>query len=64
MSPDLLRDMYHFVMPEHTLLGKRSLSGLPVYHLSQALESESNVSQCVASSALNIVAVYIDRCAL
>ena len=32
------------MMPEYTLLEKRSLGGLPVYHLSQALESESIVS--------------------
>ncbi len=59
MSPDLLKDMYHFVMPEHTLLGKKSLSGLPVYHLSQALESESNVSQCGYNSALNITIIIV-----
>ena len=40
----ILKDMYHFVMPEHRELGKRSISGLPVYHLTEALEKEPNVS--------------------
>ncbi len=55
--------MYHFVMPEHTLLGKRSLGGLPVYHLSQALESESNVSvhvTCIVTmESESIVSVHV-----
>ena len=52
------------MMPEHTLLGKRSLGGLPVYHLSQALESESNVSvhvtcSIVAMESESIVSVHV-----